>query len=203
MYRLYDSKMSGNAWKLRFLMNELGIAYERKSLDLAAGEAKSPEFTAISRFQRVPVLELEDGRHLVESCAIMLFLAEGSELLPDDPVERAEVTLWLFFEQADLVKALARPRFYHLRGIAEEKKDEIADLMKTAGYPGLEKLEAWIGDRTWLANDRFSIADIGVFPYVALAHHGGYEMDRFPGIEAWLKRLEQRPGWEPLVPEAA
>lgn len=201
MYRLYDSKMSGNAWKLRFLMNELGIPYQRKTFDVAAIETKSEEFSKISRFQRVPVLALEDGRHLIESCAIMLYLAEGSELLPDDPVERAEVTSWLFFEQADLMKALARPRFYHLRGIAEEKRGEIAELMKTAGYPTLEKLEGWIKGREWLANDRFSIADIGVFPYVALAHDGGYEMDRFAGIQAWLRRLEQRPGWEPLVPE--
>lgn len=202
MYRLYDSRMSGNAWKLRILMRELGLPFERVSLDLARGEAKSPEFSRISRFQRVPVLELEDGTHLIESGAIMLFLAEGSDLLPDDPVRRAEVTGWLFFEQADLVKPLALPRFFHLRGIAEQMQAKIAE-MHEAGHVALGRLEAWIAPRTWLADDAFSIADLAVFPYVALAHVGGYEMERFPGVQAWLKRIEQRPGWEPLVPEAA
>lgn len=202
MYRLYDSKLSGNAWKLRILMRELDIPFGRVSLDLAKGQAKSPEFSKISRFQRIPVLEVDEGTHLIESGAIMLFLAEGSKLLPDDPVRRAEVTSWLFFEQADLVKPLARPRFYHLRGMVEQKQAEITELQE-AGYAALGRLEDWIEPRTWLANDSFSIADLGVFPYVALASFGGYDMDRFPGIQAWLKRIEQRPGWEPLVPEAA
>ena len=202
MYRLYDSRFSGNAWKLRILMRELGIPFERVSLDLAKGEAKTPEFSDISRFQRIPVLELEDGTHLIESGAIMMFLAEGSDLLPADPVKRAEVTSWLFFEQADLVKPLARPRFFHLRDIVDQMQGKIAELQET-GYAALGSLEAWIEPRTWLANDTFSIADLGVFPYVALAHEGGYDMDRFPGIQAWLRRIEQRPGWEPLVPEEA
>ena len=202
MYRLYDSKLSGNAWKLRILMNELGLPFERKSLDLAAGEAKSPEFGKISRFQRVPVLELDDGRHLIESGAIMLFLAEGSDLLPADPLERAEVTSWLFFEQADLVKPLALPRFFKLRGIYDQNAAKVAEMQET-GYVALGRLEAWLKDREWLANGRFSLADLAVFPYVALAHIGGYEMNRFPGIQAWLKRLSERPSWEPLVAEGA
>jgi glutathione S-transferase len=202
VYRLYDSKLSGNAWKLRILMRELGIPFERVSLDLAKGEAKSPEFAKVSRFQRVPVLELDDGRHLIESGAIMLFLAKGTDLLPADPVERAEVTSWLFFEQADLVKPLALPRFFKLRGIYDQNQAKVAEMQET-GYVALGRLEAWINGREWLANGRFSLADLAVFPYVALAHEGGYEMNRFPGIQRWLKRLSQRPSWQPLVPEAA
>lgn len=202
MYRLYDSRLSGNAWKLRILMRELGIPFERVSLDLAKGEAKSAEFSRISRFQRIPVLEIGDGVHLIESGAIMLFLAQGSPLLPDDPVERADATSWLFFEQADLVKPLALPRFFYLRGMVEQMRDKIAELQE-AGYGALGRLESWIAPRTWLANDAFSVADLGAYPYVALAHVGGYEMDRFPGIQAWLKRIEERPAWEPLVPETA
>lgn len=201
MYRLYDSRFSGNAWKLRILMRELGVPYERVTLDLAKGEAKSPEFGRKSKFQRIPVLELDDGRLLIESGAIMLFLAEGSELLPDDPVARAEVTSWLFFEQADLVKPLALPRFAHLRNIVEQMGPKIAE-MQELGYVALGRLESSLAGKTWLANEAFTIADLAVYPYVALAHEGGYEMDRFPGITAWLKRLEQRPAWEPLIPEA-
>lgn len=200
MYKIYDSRLSGNAWKLRILMRELGIPFERVSLDLAKGEAESPEFSQISRFQRVPVLELEDGRHLVESGAIMLFLAEGSDLLPSDPVERAEVTSWLFFEQADLVKPLAVPRFFKLRGLFDQMQPKVAE-MHEAGNAALARLDGWLADREWLANGRFSLADLAVFPYVALAGEGGYDMDRYPGIQAWLKRLSQRKSWQPLVEE--
>lgn len=201
MYRLYDSRFSGNAWKLRILMRQLSIPFERMTLDLAKGEAKSPEFSARSRFQRIPVLELEDGRNLIESGAIMLYLAEGSAMLPDDPVERAEVTGWLFFEQADLTKPLAIPRFFHLRGIQDQMAAKIAEWHEI-GYVALGRLEAWIADREWLAGDAYSLADLAVYPYVAMAHEGGYEMSRFPGIGAWLKRVEARPGWEPLLAEA-
>jgi glutathione S-transferase len=109
MLRLYDSRLSGNAWKVRILLTQLGIPFERVTLDLAKGAAAEPAFRAKSRFARVPVLELEDGRTIVESAAIMLYLAEGSSLLPDDRYLRAEVTSWLTFEQADLLRALALP----------------------------------------------------------------------------------------------
>ncbi|QIE57522.1 glutathione S-transferase family protein [Pikeienuella piscinae] len=202
MPKLYDSKFSGNAWKVRILLSRLAIPYERITLDLAKGEAKEPGFAAKSRFQRVPALELDDGRCIVESCAMMLYLAEGSDLLPADPVARADVVSWLFFEQADLTKPLAIPRFFHLRGIAGEMAARIAALQEQ-GYPALDKLEAWIAPREWLSEGRCTLADLGVYPYVALAHEGGYDMSRYPGIGAWLKRVEAEPGWAPLIEEGA
>jgi len=183
-------------------MRELGIPFERVTLDLAKGEAKLPEFARISRFRRIPVLETEDGRHIIESGAIMLFLAEGSPLLPADLFLRAEVTSWLFFEQADLVKPLGLPRFYKLSGQFDEMQEKVAEYHQ-AGYLALSRLESWIAQRRWLSNDAFSLADLAVFPYVALAEQGGYEMGRFPGIAAWLRRLADRPAWEPLVPQDA
>ena len=129
MLRLYDSRLSGNAWKVRILLTQLGVPFERVTLDLAKGAAAEPAFRAKSRFARVPVLELEDGRAIVESAAIMLYLAEGSQYLPGDPYLRAEVTSWLFFEQADLLRALSLPRFYHMRGIA----DQMAGRSPTSG----------------------------------------------------------------------
>lgn len=202
MLKLHDSRLSGNAWKARLLLRRLGVPFERVSLDLAAGAAKTPAFSAKSRFQRIPVLELEDGRTIVESGAILLYLAEGSDLLPDDAVARAEVTGWLFFEQADLLKPLAIPRFFHLRGVEGDMAGRIA-AWREQGYPALDRLEAWIASRDWLAEGRCTLADLAVYPYVALAHEGGYDMSRYPGIAAWLKRVEAEPGWEPLVPEAA
>jgi glutathione S-transferase len=201
MLRLYDSRLSGNAWKVRILLKQLGIPFERVTLDLAKGAAKESAFRAKSRFARVPVLELDDGRTLVESSAIMLFLAEGSPLLPDDPYLCAEVTSWLFFEQADLVRALAYPRFYYLRGIAEEMAAKI-EFFQEIGYPALEKLDAWLKGREWLVGSRLTLADLGVFPYVSMASGGGYDMTRFPSIAAWLARVKAQPGWVPLIEEA-
>jgi glutathione S-transferase len=200
MLRLYDSRLSGNAWKVRILLTQLGIAFERVTLDLAKGAAAEPAFRAKSRFSRVPVLELEDGRTVVESAAIMLYLAEGSPLLPDDRYLRAEVTSWLTFEQADLLRALALPRFYNMRGIADQMASRIADFQEGA-YVALGKVDDWLSTQDWLVDNRYTIADIGMFGYVAMAPPGGYDMTRFPAIGAWLARVKAQPGWVPLVKE--
>jgi glutathione S-transferase len=200
MLRLYDSRLSGNAWKVRILLTQLGLSFERVTLDLAKGAASEPAFRAKSRFARVPVLELEDGRTIVESAAIMLYLAEGTRFLPDDRFLRAEVTSWLIYEQADLLRALALPRFYHLRGTADQMASRIADFQEAA-YPALGKVDAWLSGHTWLVDERYTIADIGMFGYVSMAHQGGYQMQRFPAIDAWLARVKAQPGWVPLVEE--
>ena len=201
MLRLYDSRLSGNAWKVRILLTQLGLPFERVTLDLAKGEAADPAFRAKSRFARVPVLELEDGRTIVESAAIMLYLAEGTRFLPDDRYLRAEVTSWLTFEQADLLRALALPRFYRMRGTADQMARRIADFQEHA-YPALAKVDAWLSTHDWLVDGRYTIADICLFGYVSMATEGGYDMDRFPAIAAWLGRVKTQPGWVPLVEEA-
>ena len=201
MLRLYDSRLSGNAWKVRILLTQLGLPFERVTLDLAKGAASEPAFRAKSRFARVPVLELEDGRTIVESAAIMLYLAEGTSFLPDDRFLRAEVTSWLTFEQADLLRAIALPRIYSIRGMADQMAARIADFQEAA-YPALAKVDAWLSNHTWLVDERYTIADIGLFCYVSMADQGGYEMQRFPAIHAWLARVKAQPGWVPLTEEA-
>jgi glutathione S-transferase len=200
MLKLYDSRLSGNAWKVRILLRQLGIPFERVTFDLTTGATKTPEFRTKSKFARIPVLELEDGRTIVESAAIMFYLAEGTPFLPDDRFLRAEVMSWLTFEQADLLKAIALPRFWHMRGNAEQMASRIADFREGA-YPALEKVEAWLVDHDWLVDGRYSIADIGMFGYVSMAHEGCYEMGQFPRIRAWLERVKAQPGWVPLVEE--
>lgn len=200
MLRLYDSRLSGNAWKVRILLTQVGIPFERVTFDLATGATKEAAFRAKSRFARIPVLELDDGRTLVESAAIMFYLAEGTKFLPDDRFLRAEVISWMTFEQADLLRALALPRFYHMRGNADQMAGRIADFQEGA-YPALEKLDDWLASHQWLVDERYTIADIGMFGYVSMAHEGKYDMDRFPNIGAWLARVKSQPGWVPLVEE--
>lgn len=201
MLKLYDSRLSGNAWKVRILLRQLEIPFERVTFDLAAGPTKTPEFRAKSRFARIPVLELDDGRTIVESVAIMFYLADGTRYLPDDKYLRAEVLSWLTFEQADLLKAIALPRFWHMRGNAEQMASRIADFQEAA-YPALEKVEDWLKGHNWLVDERYTIADIGMFGYVSMAHEGRYDMNRFPGIRAWLERVKAQPGWVPLIEES-
>jgi glutathione S-transferase len=198
MLRLYDSRFSGNCWKIRILLSQLGLPFERVTLDLAKGEAAGTAFRRKSRFGRVPVLELEDGRTLVESAAILLYLAEGTRLIPADPFLRAEVLGWLFFEQADLQKPIATPRVCYLRGLAAGMADDIARFHKD-GHAALEKLEQWLAPHTWLVGDGYTLADLAVSCYVSLAEQGGYDMARYPGIRAWTERVSAQPGWVPLL----
>jgi len=198
MLRLYDSLLSGNCWKVRILLSQLTLKYERITLDLVRGDTQRPDFGKISRFSRVPTLELEDGRPIVESGAILMYLAEGTRFLPDDPYARTDVLSWLFFEQADLQKAIAFPRVYNLRGLASQMAAEIAYGQRN-GYGALDKLENWIGNRNWLVGDGYTIADTAVFAYVSLATEGGYQMERYPGILRWLDNVRSTEGWVPLI----
>ncbi|OUL99826.1 glutathione S-transferase [Variovorax sp. JS1663] len=198
MLRLYDSRFSGNCWKIRILLSQLGIPYERVTLDIAKGETAEPAFRRKSRFARVPVLELEDGHTLVESGAILLHLAEGTRFIPEDAFLRAEMLSWLFFEQGDLQKPIATSRVYHLRGMAAERAEDIARFHHD-GHIALEKLEQWLAPRTWLVGDRYTLADLATSCYVSLAGQGGYDMARYPAIRAWTGRVSEQPGWVPLL----
>src|ERR1700738_2301610 len=142
MLRLYDSLLSGNSWKVRILLSQLHLRYERVTLDLARGDTPRPDFRKISRFSRIPALMIDDGRTIVESGAILTYLAEGTDLLPADSYLPVEVLSWLFFEQADLQKAIAISRVYHLRGQAAQRADEIRH-RQNDGYAALDHL----GDR--------------------------------------------------------
>lgn len=197
MLRLYDSRLSGNSWKVRILLNQLKRPFQRISLELEQGEAKTEAFTELNRFARVPVLQLSDGRTIVESAAILLNLAEGSDFLFDDPYLNSQALGWMFYEQGDLQKYLAWPRVYHIRGMADANRERIFQL-QSEGYKGLDKLELWLEQHSWLVGERYSVADIAVFGYVSLATEGGYDMERFPAINRWLDLVKSQHGWLPI-----
>jgi len=196
------SRFACNSWKVRILLSQVALPYERITLDVRKGETHEPAFRKISRFERVPVLVLEDGRPLVESGAILLHLAQGTPYLPDDAYARTEVLSWLFFEQADLQKNIATPRVLHLYGMANDRQQDI-DRFHAEGYLALEKLDRWLHQRTWLVDERYTIADLAASTYVSLAAQAGYAMARFTGISAWVARVQGQPRWVPLVPEEA
>lgn len=199
MLKLYDSRLSGNAYKVRLLLNSLGIPFQRITLNLGAGEARTPEMIARNPFARIPILELEDGRTLFESNAILIYLAEGTGFLPGDPWLRAKVMQWLMFEQYDLVRPLARVRF--LISIARQKDKHEAHIaeLQEMGRKALGHLDRHLASSNYLVGDVYSIADIAVYAYTHLAEEGEYDLDSHPAVRRWLERIEKQPGYIPML----
>ncbi len=199
MLKLYDSRLSGNAYKVRLLLHALGIPFQRVTLDLAKGEARTPEMLARNPLGRIPILELEDGHTLFESNAILFYLADGTKYLPDDRLQRAEVLQWLMFEQFDLVRALARARF--LISILRQKEKfsaHIAELQEM-GRKALGHLEHRLEHSPYVAGDQYTIADMAIYAYTHLAEEGEYDLAAYPAIRGWLARVEQQPGYVRLL----
>ena len=205
MLRLHDYAASANCLKVRMLLAQLGRPYERVPVDIFAGDTLTDEFGRMNPARSTPVLELETGEFLVESNAILLFLAEGTPLLPDDPVTRAEVYRWLFFEQADVVPTMGGLRF---RLITEriDPEGEEARRRRAGADATLAVLDAVLAQRAFLAGDAYTVADVGVFAYVHVAPDAGIDLARNPSVAAWLARVRAQPGHvndlEPYPPNA-
>ena len=191
--RLYDYTASANCLKVRLLLAQLGLEYERVPVDIFAGDTLTDEFHALNPARTTPVLEPEPGRFLPESNAILLFLAEGTPLLPDDPFARAQVARWLFFEQADVVPTMGGLRFRLQTGRLEPDSDE-ARRRDDGAAETLAVLESHLHGRDFLVGD-YSVADIGVYAYVHVAHEAGIDMSRYLAVGTWLRRVEATPGF--------
>ena len=199
MIKLYDSRMSGNAYKVRLLLSNLGTPYERHTLALPEGKHKTPEFLAKNPLGRIPILELEDGRTIFESNAILTYLAEGSELLPSDRYQRAQVMEWMFFEQFDLVRNLSIPRFWIGLMKQREKIAEKLPEMHQAGKKALGVMDRHLDAKPFFVGDRYTIADIALFGYTHAAADAEYDMSSYPNVSAWVARVQQQRGYVPLV----
>jgi glutathione S-transferase len=187
--RLYDYGPSPNCYKVRLLLAQLGIEYERVPVDIFGGDTLTDEYAAINPGRRVPVLETEPGRHLPESAAILLHLAEGTPLLPDDPLDRAEVYRWLFFEQSQVYPTMGGLRF--LVGTGRIDADSAP---KGPSVQALKVLEGHLSEHDFLVGDGYTLADLALYGYVHCAHEGGIEIDRFPAVQRWLERIREQPG---------
>ena len=196
--RLYDYLESGNGYKVRLLLTQLGIAFERVELDILKGETRTPEFLRRNPNGRIPCLELEDGTHLWESNAIQFYLAEGSELPPAGRLERAQVLQWMFFEQYSHEPYIAVVRFWRHAGMVESKRDQLEERV-SRGYAALGVMETHLRERTFFVAERYSIADIALYAYTHVAHEGGFDLSRFPAIGAWLARVRAQPGHVPIT----
>jgi glutathione S-transferase len=193
MLRLYDYHESGNAYKVRLLLNQLEIPFEQVEMDILNGETRTEAFEAKNPNHRVPVLEWPDGRCLAESNAILLYLATGTPLLPADPWERAVATQWMFFEQYSHEPYIAVVRFWHFSGTVDEHEAELASRVER-GYEALGIMEQYLQEREYFAGSGYSVADIALYAYTHVAHEGGFELGSFPHVSTWLERVADQPG---------
>jgi len=192
---LYNSQVSGNCYKVRLLFAHLGIEYEREEVSVEDRSNRPELLGGLNPALRVPTLVLDDGRSLGESGAIIWFFGERTRFVPDDPFERAQVLQWMFFEQYDHEPAIAVVRFW-LRYSGRPREDfaDRLDERVAAGYRALDALERHLDGRSWLVGDGTTLADIALYAYTHVADEGGFELDRYPAIGAWLERVASEPG---------
>jgi glutathione S-transferase len=190
--RLYDYPASANCYKVRLLLAQLARAYERVPVDIFAGESTNPEHLARNPAGRTPVLELDSGETIAESNAILLYLADGTPLVPEDLVRRAHVWQWLFFEQNFLEPNVGTARFWRLTG-RDTPRPEVFAARVEAGEAALEALERQLRERNFVAADRYTVADVSLYAYAHVAHEAGIDMARFPAVRGWLERVASEP----------
>jgi glutathione S-transferase len=197
---LYDSSVSGNCYKVRLLLAHLGIPYERRELDVVDRSNRPEVLGGLNPALRVPTLVLDDGRSLGESGAILLYLADGTPFVPVDAWQRAQMYQWMFFEQYDLEVNIAVVRFWlRYAGGVPAGQDAAYEAKLVAGHKTLAAMEGHLsGGREWFVGDAPSLADIALYGYTHVAHEGGYEMDRYPLVRAWLGRVAGMPGHVPI-----
>jgi len=191
--KVYGDKKSGNCYKIQLLMSFLGLDYEWVDVDILAGEARTAAFSAKNPNCKIPLLELDDGRCLSESNAILNYLAEGSPMLPGDPFFRAQVLQWQFFEQYSHEPYIAVARFINkYLGLPEERRQEYQSRQE-GGHKALAVMEQQLLDNDYLVAGQLTIADIALYAYTHVAHEGGFDLIAYPALGAWLQRIEQQP----------
>ncbi|MBN3898920.1 MAG: glutathione S-transferase family protein [Nostoc sp.] len=193
LLRLYDFLPSGNGYKIRLLLTQLGIPFERVELNILKGETRTPEFLSKNPNGKIPVLEIKPGKYLAESNAILVYLSECTEFLPYDRFLRAQVLQWLCFEQYSHEPFIAASRFLiSILGKTEEYSEAIKQKCEP-GYAALNLMEKHLTSHTFFVGGRYTIADIALFAYTHVADEGGFDLTQFAAIQAWIEKVKAQP----------
>ncbi len=194
MYHAYGVSPSGNCYKVKLALSQLGLPFEWHEVDMMHGEHLQPAFLRMNPNAKVPVLAIDDDTFLPESNAILYYLAQGTELMPASRLEQAQVMQWLFFEQYSHEPHIAVARFIHVfLGRPASREAELASKMK-GGYKALDVMEQHLGKHVYFVGNRYSIADIALYAYTHKAHEGGFSLDAYPAIRGWLARVAAQAG---------
>jgi glutathione S-transferase len=199
VFKLYEYPPSGNCYKVRLLLNQLDIPFERITVDTQSGATRTPEFLELNPNGRVPVLILPDGSALAESNAILWYLAEDTPFVPDSKVDRARALEWMFFEQYSHEPYIATVRNWIAYA---NKREEFADRIREfrpKAYAALGVMERRLAGRDWFAGNRYSIADIALYAYTHVAGEGEFDLGDYSAIRAWLVRVAEQPRHVPIT----
>src|ERR1700744_522775 len=206
MYKLYSMQRSGNSYKVRLALALLGAPYEAIEIDILGGESRTPDFLAKNPSGQVPLREVEEGRYLAESNAILWYVAGGTSLAPKTRVERDEALQWMFLAQHALEPNIGAAYFWLslVRGGRDLQIHALEDWMER-GYAALQVMENHLKTHKYFATGQLTVADIALYGYTHVADHCDYDLATFPAIRDWLQRVEQTPGFVSMEwrPEAA
>jgi glutathione S-transferase len=195
---LYDSAVSGNCYKVRLLLAQLGLPYERCDVDVVDRSGRRDLLGELNPGLRVPTLVLDDGRPLGESDAILMYLGEGTPYVPEDRYLRAQVLQWLFFEQYSHEPYIAVVRFWSTLAPSRPSDDEV-EARREGGRAALAAMEGHLATRAFLVGEAYSVADIALYAYTHVAHEGGFDLTPYPAVRAWLGRVASQPGHVPIT----
>jgi glutathione S-transferase len=197
---LYDNPVSGNCHKVRLILGLRGIEFERRQMSVVDYSERIEVLGGLSPTLNLPTVVLEDGRPLAESNAILWYFADGSEYVPDDPYERAQMLQWMFFEQYKHEPGIAVPRFWDAVAPKNFPRPADLDLRKASGREALKVMERHLRQREYFVGERFTIADITLYAYTHVAPEAGFDLEPHPAVRAWLERVEAQPGIAPMEP---
>ena len=198
MMRLYNSPVSGNCYKVRLLFAHLGLEYETVDVSVVDRSNRAEVLGELNPALRVPTVVLDDGRPLGESNAILWYLGDGTQYVPGDAYERAQVLQWMFFEQYSHEPNIAVARFWLAYSGAPERFREQLPARMQGGYAALDAMEGHLEGRTFLVGERYSIADIALYAYTHVAHEGDFDLAPYSAIRSWLERVASQPGHVPI-----
>lgn len=194
---LYDNAISGNCYKVRLLLSRLGIAFDRRELSVIDRSDRARILGELNPGLRVPTLVLDDGRPLAESGAILGYLARGTEFWPDEDYAHAQTLQWMFFEQYSHEPHIAVARFWAHAGITPSDDERAAKLR--AGAAALDAMERHLATRDFFVAERYTIADIALYAYTHVAPEGGFALEPYPAIRAWIERVAAQPDHIPIT----
>lgn len=195
MITVYGDIQSGNCYKIKLLLSLLDIAHNWQHIDILNGQSRTDDYLAKNPNGKIPLIELDDGRHLAESNAILNYLAEGSSYLPDNRYQRALVLQWQFFEQYSHEPFIAVARYINkYLGLPEERRAEYA-AKQEGGHRALAVMERQLAKTPFLIGEQMSIADISLYAYTHVAHEGGFDLANYPALNNWLTEIAGLPGY--------
>ncbi|HEU4856164.1 MAG TPA: glutathione S-transferase family protein [Rhodanobacteraceae bacterium] len=195
MLTLFDYLPSQNGWKVRQLLHHLGRPYRTEIVSIFEGAGRSVEYLAVNPTGTVPAIRLDDGRTLAESNAILAYLADGTPYLPSDPFARAKVQQWLHFEQERVESVIGSLRYWTLTGKLAQRPPVLVEMKRAAARRTLGILDRELSTHPFLANDRYSVADMSVFAYASRAEEADLSLEPYPHFRAWIARVRAQPGF--------